>query len=906
MGEEQFGRCPFKTASSPEHRVADTPVDCKYLEELAGIDVETNTRFQHLDTDAKMLISFAIQLLQDELNMKEWLEGKGLQEYLDRSNLKELHQAKNQVDFRSEAWRHYVRATRTPKMTFLSIIFSIILFVILLPILIIIICKNLLDNPRLLFSTSRSRRTPQTRLNSASFLNYIIGSFLDPNKCRVQWGWSDTPVVGDTLTFTISCHRNNGTRYPISSRDNLSVNIHLGDHKIDPIVEIGSEAEKSSNMAKVTYTVHRAGRYAVSVKLGGVDICGSPFEKTVNPGEVVASNTSFLQHSSTFVVTQGEFNELAIEPRDEFGNICDQKLASTFDNPYEIQVTEVGELKPETFSPVWQVTDEVKNKIMVHIKMPHTGCYKALATYQGKTLKNGEFNILVLNETDAGKVKKNVAKKSLNIWYEAYLLRSNNERHRKLKKVFCYISPKQLTIKEFYLRIIPKRLYTFRVCPATKFQFFGVNNESGHPMFTIDDGSQPQLELASKERDILAATFTQFLLKNIGGSETFHDKQDFFFREVRQIHTRRNRSKMNLTIKRSEILESSMKATKYFTTSDWCKHMEITFVGEEGLDWGGVRREWFEILCLALFSPENHLFTRFKEDNQGLVHPNPNRPHHLAKQKYFEFAGKIVGKCLYESAMGLGYRQLVKARFTRSFLAQLIGLRVNYRYFETDDPDTYVTKIKYIEENDVDNLDLVFAEEEYNSLGEVEKIVELLPDGSNIPVTNQNKMRYLNMLAHYKFTNSVSDEIEHFLKGLNDIIPDHLLSIFDENELELLMCGSSSFDLDDFKRNCVINSGGGYNFRKIIGWFWTIVASFTQEEMARLLQFTTGCSQLPPGGFSDLSPRFQISASPTYCTLPTAHTCFNQLCLPSYDSIEQMQKALLVAINEGSEGFGLV
>lgn len=52
------------------------------------------------------------------------------------------------------------------------------------------------------------------------------------------------------------------------------------------------------------------------------------------------------------------------------------------------------------------------------------------------------------------------------------------------------------------------------------------------PVFIIDDGSQPKIELASKDRNIIAATFTHFLLKNIGGSETFKDKQDFFYHEV--------------------------------------------------------------------------------------------------------------------------------------------------------------------------------------------------------------------------------------------------------------------------------------------------------------------------------------------------------------------------------------
>jgi hypothetical protein len=65
------------------------------------------------------------------------------------------------------------------------------------------------------------------------------------------------------------------------------------------------------------------------------------------------------------------------------------------------------------------------------------------------------------------------------------------------------------------------------------------------------------------------------------------------------------------------------------------------------IDWGGVRREFIEIICAALFEPvEGGLFCTFHEKRQALVHPNPNRSSHL-KLKYYEFAGKIVGKCLY-------------------------------------------------------------------------------------------------------------------------------------------------------------------------------------------------------------------------------------------------------------------
>lgn len=102
------------------------------------------------------------------------------------------------------------------------------------------------------------------------------------------------------------------------------------------------------------------------------------------------------------------------------------------------------------------------------------------------------------------------------------------------------------------------------------------------------------------------------------------------------------------------------------------------------------------------------------------------------KLKHFEFAGKIVGKCLFESALGGIFRQLVRARFTRSFLAQIIGLRVHYKYFEQDDPDLYLSKIKYIEEHDVDGMDLYFVEEEYCSNGQLIRTVELIPNGSKV------------------------------------------------------------------------------------------------------------------------------------------------------------------------------
>ena len=162
-----------------------------------------------------------------------------------------------------------------------------------------------------------------------------------------------------------------------------------------------------------------------------------------------------------------------------------------------------------------------------------------------------------------------------------------------------------------------------------------------------------------------------------------------------------------------------------------------------GLDWGGVRREWIQVLCDVLFDrKQSGLFNSFCDDGQALVHPSSPIPA-TYKLKHYEFAGKLVGKCLYESSLGAGYRQLVKGRFTRSFLAQLIGLRVNYKYLEYDDPQLYLSKVKYIENNDVTGMDLTFSEDEYDSNGQLIKVGRVLTNiDSSIPPTLENIVKY--------------------------------------------------------------------------------------------------------------------------------------------------------------------
>ncbi|CAI9739768.1 apoptosis-resistant E3 ubiquitin protein ligase 1-like [Octopus vulgaris] len=902
-----------------KHRLAEytdllSSAGVSSLDQFATFDEKKHKSFQVLSTLELGKIRRAINLLQGEKQLQEWLHTRGLLNYfsslkaLSVENLTHLNQLTDehlrmitQHDRSQKDYLTFKKALadlRSKEKKELGSIYRYwVVFVWLMFSAIVGLAMMSLYGTVTWFQTTPNSKT--------RFLDFFIGKYPAPQSCRVIWDWTEPQFVGKTMTFTVKFYQKNGKPYPVSNYDNIVVEIlHLG-AKVTTTIDFGSEEPEKSNEARVSFTVHRSGEYLISVLVGFMHIKGSPFKKSFQPGAIDATKTKFMNYSSTVVCTVGTSHPLTIETRDMFGNLTPYK--TDHQNYFKIRVRETG--TNCRHNPVTQIFyDTTSKRLTMHICMEKGGSFQAVVTYGDVKLKNGEFNILVLNLNDTSRVKKNLAKRSHDIWYEARLLSCNHERLEKPKKLYVYMSPKQLTLKEYYFFLFSKKLFTFRVCPSTKFYFNGfVNQYDNEPVFTIDDGSQPPVVLAAKERNIIAATFTSFLLKNIGGSETFQDKQNFFNHEIRQLHHKRAHDRLQFTTNRHSILQSSYKVTKNFDVSDWCRNFEITFFGEEGLDWGGLRREWFEILCTELFDPNaSGLFKRFAaDDSQGLVHPN-NKRLLTQKPKYYEFAGKIVAKCLYESSLGGTYKQLVKAKFSRSFLAQLIGLRVNYKYFETDDPELYKTKILYIEENDVSDMELTFSEEEYNEeTGQLIRVVDLIPNGSKTLVTNKNKLWYLDLLAEHRLSASVKEEVDSFLRGLNELIPDNLLSIFDENELELLMCGTGNYSITDFRQHHSV-CGTSPAFGKVLDWFWTIVASFTEEQMARLLQFTTGCSQLPPGGFSELNPKFQITAAPTFNTLPTAHTCFNQLCLPDYDSIDKFHKALMIAINEGNQGFGMV
>jgi len=192
-------------------------------------------------------------------------------------------------------------------------------------------------------------------------------------------------------------------------------------------------------------------------------------------------------------------------------------------------------------------------------------------------------------------------------------------------------------------------------------------------------------------------------------------------------------------------------------------------------------------------------------------------------------------------------------------------------------------------------------------LGNCEEM-ELIPNGAKIDVTNENKNRYIAIVAKYHIHDKLKEQSEAFTRGLWDVIEKKWLLIFNEPELQVLISGAfdGTIDVDDLKAN-TIYIGAFSELDPVIHRFWKVVYSLSPNQVRSLLRFVTSCSRPPSLGFGSLVPKFTIQRVDGGCDamLPTASTCFNILKLPPYSSSKIMREKLLLALGEGSVGFHL-
>lgn len=310
-----------------------------------------------------------------------------------------------------------------------------------------------------------------------------------------------------------------------------------------------------------------------------------------------------------------------------------------------------------------------------------------------------------------------------------------------------------------------------------------------------------------------------------------------------------NKGHVRIHVRRQRMLSDSIDAVMSLNRRDLRKTWRFDFIQEEGLDAGGLTREWFQLVSTQIFNPDLGLFVS-SSANQMNMEINPASSicceDHLV---YYRFFGRVLGKALFDG-------QSVTGNMTPYLFKHLLGWPVTFRDLEMIDEESY-DNLKYLETmasngDDISSLCLTFTTTE-DVVGQMEER-EIVKNGATIEVTNDNYLEYLEARLRYRMLDRVRPQLIELLLGFFDVIPEPLLTVFDFKELELLICGLPKIQLSDWKRHTEYT---GYfdvvrESDQTCQWFWEIVDEFDQALKARLLQFVTGTSGVPSRGFSVL------------------------------------------------------
>ena len=356
----------------------------------------------------------------------------------------------------------------------------------------------------------------------------------------------------------------------------------------------------------------------------------------------------------------------------------------------------------------------------------------------------------------------------------------------------------------------------------------------------------------------------------------FDNKRSYFAKQTQARHRQRHpQPPLQLQVRRSEVFLDSFKSL-YFKSAEEMKYgkLSVRFHNEEGVDAGGVSREWWSTLARGMFDPNYALWQPVASD-KTTFHPSALSSVNDEHLMFFKFIGRIIGKAVHEG-------RVLDCHFSRAVYKKILGRPISIKDMESLDID-YYKSLLWILENDITDI----ISEDFSVVTEVfgeEKVIDLIPDGRNIPVTEENKADYVQKLVEHRLIGSVKDQLDNFVLGFHDIVPADLVSIFNESELELLISGLPEINVDDWKANTEYH---GYSASsQQIQWFWRAVKSFTEPERAALLQFITGTSKVPLNGFKELEgmhgiTKCSIHRDPSKERLPSSHTCFNRELNPS-------------------------
>ncbi|CAH0489338.1 unnamed protein product [Peronospora farinosa] len=379
---------------------------------------------------------------------------------------------------------------------------------------------------------------------------------------------------------------------------------------------------------------------------------------------------------------------------------------------------------------------------------------------------------------------------------------------------------------------------------------------------------------------------------------TFSKKVQWFYRYSLKLSSSIANGFHTIRIHRDRVLKQSVTLLLSVPSATLHRSFRVHFMEEVGVDGGGILREWLHLICSQLFAEPLGLFSLTSSTvHQGYWINRTATKKSNEQLRMYVFFGKLLAKALLE---GL----LLSVRLSIPLLKHILGAPLKLSDLYLLDETVHSSMMWILENDNTSTLGLNFTVEG----------VDLVPSGANVSLHDGNKQLYVVKVAQYYLFDSVRAEISSIMEGVQSVISDTMLHIFDFKELDLLLSGLPQIDVTDWKMHTDVRfcEHDDSEF-DLISWFWEILESFTQNQRGRLLQYVTGSSGVPVEGFKGLTGMdgeiklFTIQLgkdiSTVYTVLPHASTCLNRLDLPLYSSKAELERILLMIIEVDVTGF---
>ncbi|XP_048362411.1 probable E3 ubiquitin-protein ligase HERC4 isoform X1 [Sphaerodactylus townsendi] len=347
-----------------------------------------------------------------------------------------------------------------------------------------------------------------------------------------------------------------------------------------------------------------------------------------------------------------------------------------------------------------------------------------------------------------------------------------------------------------------------------------------------------------------------------------------------------------LIVRRENIVGDAMEVLRKTKNIDYKKPLKVIFVGEEAVDAGGVRKEFFLLIMRELLDPKYGMF-RYYEESRLIWFSDKT----FEDSDLFHLIGVVCGLAIYNFTIvdlhfpPALYKKLLNKKPTLEDLKELMpdvgrSMQQLLDYPEDDIEDTFCLNFTITVEN----------------FGATE-VKELIPNGTDTPVVKQNRQEFVDAYVNYIFNKSVAPLYDAFHAGFHKVCGGKVLLLFQPSELQAMVIGNTNYDWKELEKNTEYK-GEYWAEHPTIKIFWEVFHELPLEKKKQFLLFLTGSDRIPILGMKSLSLVIQPTGGGDEY-LPVAHTCFNLLDLPKYTDKALLQSKLIQAIDH-YEGFNLV